>query len=169
MRPIYMYLQTATSPNRFTIISIVIGTFLIPLFFELIDIWGILQHVSVNAIVTLILLWVVGKSSSVDETKMEKKLKRVTSDFSGQINELREDHGRMIARTQTHMRDLQNWLWHIDKALREQVDLELPSPGFSAEGVRWNFETATPDVTLTQKPLRRFRAWFRYWILAKDD
>ena len=118
---------------------------------------------------TLTLLGIIARSSSVDENKVNNRLHRMSSELNDGISNLRRDQEREIARTQTHVRDLQNWLEHIDRALREQLDIELPSPGLSAEGVLWKFETRTPDVTLTQKPIRRFRIWFRYWILGKDD
>ena len=178
MRLIFMYFRLLSRLNRVAKIAILSSTLIFPIILKILDLWPATgpcpaceagAWLAVHIVMTLTLLGIIARSSSVDENKVNNRLHRMSSELNDGISNLRRDQEREIARTQTHVRDLQNWLEHIDRALREQLDIELPSPGLSAEGVLWKFETRTPDVTLTQKPIRRFRIWFRYWILGKDD
>ena len=183
-------IKEQTWPER---IAIFFSIFFVPMVFEVWDGWATTGEcwecvewgrLAFYFGTFLFALAVIAISSKVSAARVDKKLNRMSSKLQDSINQLQEDHERKITTNRVSVGGIQRWVANIHRALREQFDIELPSYGVTAGGVRWQFDVpgipeggvthtlANPPNMLARlgswigRQWSRFRGWFRKWIWA---
>ena len=121
-------------------------------------------------------LLVISKATSEDDTKYEKKLKEISSEFSDGIDQLREDHERRLMGNQDRVGDLNRWASDIRRVVLAELGVDLPAVPVSlrAGAIINEFRISQPEICVGRSPnvMVRIRSWvrrqtIRIWRLSR--
>ena len=118
-------------------------TFAIPVTFELVQGWqetGLcLSCVNLGKLALYfgwyqIAMLVIASSTRQDKARVEEKLDRVSSELTEIAKEISEEHQKQMTGIQDRVSDLREWVRNIDRAMRDELGVDLPPPKVSLRG-----------------------------------
>ena len=166
------YIRLFRSLSVLQHLVVFLTTFAIPVSFELIQGWQntgfCLSCVSLGKLALYfgwyqVAMLVITSATKQDRAKVEEKLDRVLSELTNSISQISEEHQRQITGMQDQARDLREWVRNIDRAMRNELGIDLPSPTVS---LRASFRAGAPtfSANVTVSGLRGRRARLLRWV-----
>lgn len=106
---------------------------------------------------------VIGVVTRADRTRVDERIDQVSSELDDGINQLREEHQRSVAGIQDRVNDIRDWVQNIDRAMREELGVDLPPPTVS---LRAKFRSGVPtmNASVTADGPASRRARLQVWI-----
>ena len=138
-------------------LAVFITTLAIPVCFEIYDGWrdsGFCLSCVNWGRVALYFAWyqiamlLIGLATKRDKTIAQESLNRVFSELREKVDQLNQEYQEQMTGTRDSLRDLEDWLRNIHRALSEQLAVDLPGRRISLRGSA-TFGSATASATLT--------------------
>ena len=88
---------------------------------------------------------VIASVTRQDRIRVEARIDREVLELTDSISQLREEHQGDITGIQDRVGDLRDWVGHIDRAMRDELGVDLPPPTVS---VRATFRSGAPTMSV---------------------
>lgn len=139
-------------------LAIFFTTFVSPVTFDLLDGWFVtglcLSCVSSERLAVYVGMWlfamvVIALASRTAETRLEKKLNRMTSSLNDSVDELREESDEKIVGVQDRLDSLDSLVGSLRQTLVEELGIGIHHR-VAARGAKYNFDV--PELSDTHTP-----------------
>ena len=167
------YIRLFRSLSALQHIAVFLTTFAIPISFELVQGWQntgfCLSCVSWGKLALYfgwyqVAMLVIALASKQARARVEEKFDRVSSELTGNISQISEEHQRQLTDMQDRVGDLREWVRSIDRAMRHEFGVDLPPPTVSLRAsIRAGAPTVSANATVSGPAGRRARLirWVR--------
>ena len=149
------YVRLFTSLNIYQHLAVFITTFAIPVSFEIYDGWRDSEFClsCVNwGRVALYFAWyqtamlLIGVATKRDRAIAKESLDQVFSELRERVDQLNQEYQEQAIGTRDLLRDLEDWVWNIHRALSDQLAVDLPS---RSSRVRINVTSGGATISVT--------------------
>ena len=169
----WAYIRLARSLSVLQHIVIFLTTLTIPVSFELVQGWqstGLcllcvdLGKFALYAVWYQIAMLVIASATRQDRARVEARLDQILSQLAESTGHIEEESQRQITGIQDRVSDLRSWVQNIDRAMRDELGVDLPSPRISLRANAHAEVTMVSNVCLTVSgPVSRM-ARFSRWV-----
>ena len=186
------YIRLFKSLSLLQHIVVCLTTFIIPVSFEVVqdlrDTGLCITCVSLSRL-ALYFVWyqiamlLIASSIRQDKARVEEQLQQVHKVLTDSVKEISEEHQKQITGVQDRVSDLRNWVRNIDRAMRNELGIDLPPPTISLRG-RFTAEPATFSVAVVtngpqgrkarllrwaKRQIRRLKRWVHKILVDWKD
>ncbi len=161
------YIRLFKSLSVLQHLVIFLTTFTIPVSFELVQGWqdtGLcLSCVNLGKLALYfgwyqIAMMVIASTTRQDRARVEEGLDRVSLELTNRIGQVREEHQGQVTGMQDRVSDLREWVRNIDRAMRNELGVDLLPPTVSLRAsARAGGPIVSANVTVSGPAGRRAR------------